>query len=412
MNICLNMQPVKGEMFESKLNIYTATSLKEIEKLRLFWTAHNQHPESDIDFIVMLASVRSEIIRPHIIVAAVNDQPVAILVGRLEITQLRPRIGYFKLPTMPVNQFVFVGGGVLGDGSEQVSRAMIQEIQKTLRDGVADRALISHFSVGNYLNRLVKAEFSPWCRGIAQPAVQHWKTNLPENFDAFLSERPKKHRYWLRRIGKVFESEFDCKVKYTVYTSPEDVPLFCKAAESVAQNTYQRGLDVGFVDNKENRQRLALSASHGSFRSYVVFVSDRPLAFWCGEHLGGRFYLTWTGFNCEYRKYEIGTILYLKMVRDLLSCGIKEIDYGMGWAQYKERFGDICLHNQDVIIYATRPKAIVLNQVITIAELINRFGNYFLSTIKIREKIKKLWRIGLAGCDRPMVWQARSQNEL
>ena len=383
-------------MSESEIIVRTANTVDEIEKLRPFWTGLNRHPESDIDFVVMLASVRPEIIRPHILVAYEGGQPVAILVGRLENTQTRPRVGYLKLFRMSVNQFVFVGGQLLGEDSDRIASAMIREIRMRLRDGCVDRALMGHFSTANALNKFVKSECPMWCRGLTHPTVQHWKTELPDTFEAFLAKRPKKHRYWLRRIGKIFEAHFDGKVIYRIYKAPQDVEPFCKAAEAVAQNTYQRGLGAGFIDNTENRNRLALMTRSGWSRSYVVFVEGIPLAFWSGERIGDTFHLTWTGFDSSYRKYEIGTILYFKMVEDLIFWGIKKIDYGLGWAQYKERFGDTCLLDQDVVIYAPTLKAIGINIILASEDIVNRTGEKILSILKLRDRFKKLWRSRLA----------------
>jgi hypothetical protein len=383
-------------MSESKIIVRAANTANEIEKLRSFWARFNRHPESDIDFVLMLASVRLEIVRPHILVAYEDGQPVALLVGRLENTMVRPRIGYLKLFNISVNQFVFVGGRLLGEASDRVASAMIREIRKTLCEGHADRVLISHFPIADILNKFVKCKCPMWCRGFAHLTVQHWKTELPDTFEAFLAKRPKKHRYWLRRIRKVFETQFEGKVKYAIFQAPQDVEPFCKAAETVAQSTYQRGLGAGFIDNEENRKRLALMAQNGWLRSYVVFVENKPLAFWSGERIGDTFYLTWTGFDSSYCKYEIGTILFLEMVDDLLSCGIKEMDYGLGWAQYKERFGDSCLLDQDVVIYAPTIKAFGLNLILALEDFVNRVGKKLLSMLKVRDKFKKLWRSGLA----------------
>jgi hypothetical protein len=388
-------------MSESEIIVRVADTVEEIETLRSFWTKYNRHPESDIDFVLMLASVRPEIVRPHILAAYEGDQPVALLVGRLEKTTVRPRIGYLKLFPISVSQFVFVGGGLLGDASDRVATAMVREIKKSLNNGHADRVLISYFPIESILSKFVRSDCSIWCRSFAPHAVQHWKTSLPQNLEFFLAKRPKKHRYWLRRIQKVFEAQYDGKISFSVFKTPQDVEPFCKAAESVAQNTYQRGLGAGFIDNEENRKRLELMAQRGWLRSYVVFVEDKPLAFWSGERIGPTFFLTWTAFDACYRKYEIGTILFLKMVEDLLAFGIKEMDYGLGWAQYKERFGDICSLDQDAVIYASTLKAFGLNLILTLEVFINRVGKKLLSMLKVSDRFKKMWRSGLADKTNP-----------
>jgi hypothetical protein len=279
---------------------------------------------------------------------------------------------------------------------ENVANEMLKRLKEDIREAGADRAVLSIFSGTDELGLLAKRVLPFWRRGLKAATVQHWKTSLPTTIEEFLGKRPKKHRYWLRRIGKVFESQFPGKVRYAIYTSSLDVDDFCQAAERVAQLTYQRGLGAGFIDNTENRRRLSLMANCGCWRSYVVYIENKPVAFWSGELFGNTFFLTWTGFDPSYRKYEIGTILFLKMVEDLLSFGIKEMDYGLGWAQYKERFGDICLFDQDVIIYASTLKAFGLNLIFALEGFFNSVGKKLLSTLKVRDKFKKMWRSGLA----------------
>jgi hypothetical protein len=190
----------------------------------------------------------------------------------------------------------------------------------------------------------------------------------------------------------VFGAQFQGKVRYETFDGLEDVDPFRQAAEQVARITYQRGLGAGFVNNEENRQRLILAARKGWLRAYVAFLEDKPLAFWYGERVGDTLYLIWTGFDPSYRKFEIGTILFLKMVEDVLSCGIKEIDYGLGWAQYKERFGDYCLEEQNLAIYAPTLKGYALNSLCALTDLGSWAGSRLLSWLNLRDRIKRIWR--------------------
>jgi CelD/BcsL family acetyltransferase involved in cellulose biosynthesis len=208
--------------------------------------------------------------------------------------------------------------------------------------------------------------------------------------------RSKKRRHDLRRITKVFETQYKGKVRYQIFSELHEVDSFCKAAEMIARTTYQRGLAAGFYDNVENRERLALAAQKGWFRAYVVFVEDQPIVFQYGERVADRMHLICTGFDPSFRKYEVGTILFLKVVEDLLAQGIKEIDYGPGGAQYKERFGDQCLREQDVDIYAPTLKGYSIHLISTLEQVINRAGKRFIGSLNISDKIKRNWRANLA----------------
>lgn len=383
-------------MSQAEITVRVASAASEIEKLRPFWTRVNYHPESDIDFVLMLPSVRPEILRLYVLVAYEAAEPVALLVGRIEDALVPLRVGYLKVLQIRLRQVVFVRDGFLGERSERTAALMVEKIAQVLKEGCAGRALLCSVPAASRLGESARRRCPVLQREFSRQLAEHWRTRLPKDFEAFLGKRPKKHRYWLRRIGRVFEAQFNGQVRYEIFHGLDDVGPFSKAAEQVARNTYQRGLGAGFVDNEENRKRLILAARKGWLRAYVAFVGNQPLAFWCGERLDNVMHLTWTGFDPAYRKYEVGTILFLKMVADLLSCGVTEIDYGLGWAQYKERFGDLCLQEQDVAIYAPTLRSCSVNLLRTLEASINRFGTKLLFWLKVRDKVKKLWRSDLA----------------
>jgi ribosomal protein S18 acetylase RimI-like enzyme len=379
-------------MNQAKICVKVASTADEIESLRPFWTKLNRHPETDIDFVCKLAVTRPSILRLHILVAYQGIEPIAMMIGRLETESLKPKLGYLKLFKIPLRQFVFLREGFVGEYSSQVATLMVAEIQKTLAAKSADLALVCNIPVDSGLLSVVRQRGRFFQRDYTRRQIEHWKSELPDSFEAFLAKRPRKHRSELRRIGKVFEREFPDQVRYIVFTLPGEVDSFCIAAEKVASNTYQRGMNAGFIDDNENRERVDLATRKGSFRGYVVFVGNRPLAFWAGELLGQVMFLTWTGFDPEFRKFEVGTILFLKMVEDLTKLGVREIDYGLGWAKYKERFGDVCLREQNVAIYAPTLKGYSLNLICTMEELINGAGKKLLSWFKLGERIKRIWR--------------------
>lgn len=384
-------------MNQSEITVKVASSVAEIDELRHFWTRLNYHPESDIDFVLMLASVRPEILRPYIVVAC-NDraEPVALVVGRVERTLINIKIGYVTLFKIPLSQLVFVPDGYLGEYSERIAEAIIEHIAQALRGNVAERALLCSIPIESSLHGYTKGYFGRLQRDFSRRVGEHWRASLPNDFNEFLGRRPKKQRHELRRTTKIFERQFIGKVKYAILEGPYEVDLFCSAAETVAKNTYQRGLGTGFIDNVENRERLALAARKGWFRSYMVFVEDVPLAFWSGERVGDMMYLIWTGFDPLYRKYEVGTILFLKMVEDFLAQGIKQIDFGLGWAKYKKWFGNQCLQEQDIIIFAPTLKGYSVNLICAMDNIVNQSGKRFLAWLNISEKIKRIWRSNLA----------------
>ena len=398
-------------MKEAEIQVKTVSTPEDIEKLRPFWSELNLNPESDIDFVQILAKARPEILGLHVLAAYENDKLVALLIGRIENAVVTLKFGYWKLLNLRLKRVVFVREGFLGECSDRVAEAMVTHLVKSDRAVGRDVSLLCNVPVTGALNNAIKKHCPALRKGFSARVAERWRGRLPETYDAFMTARSRKHRGHLRRLFRIVEAEFPGQIRYENYTQPSQVNAFCEAADTIAQHTYQRGLNAGFIDNEENRRRLALAAEKGWFKGYIVFAQDKPLAFWYGDLVKGVMHLGWTGYLPEYRDFELGTILYLKMTEDLISLKARELDYGLGAAHYKERFGDICLQEVDTAIYSANLKGWFCNVMLALEAVVNRVGARLLSKLKLKERMKKKWRSGLAETATSAATEAKAEAE-
>ncbi|HTE90104.1 MAG TPA: hypothetical protein VK639_14180, partial [Terriglobales bacterium] len=206
--------------------IHCLTAAKEIERLREFWQRANRHPDVDIDFYSLFVASRADTSEPYVVVATQDGQPRAILVGRLEDATIPIRVGYFALTRINVRQLTFLHEGLLRDCNVEIVQAIIVQILSRLREGIADRAVFYNLEVNTELYRFAKTAPSIWLRDHSNEFTERWRTTLPATIDEFLKRRSKKHRYWLRRIGRVFEEEQRGKVRYGFYHQKCEVGCF------------------------------------------------------------------------------------------------------------------------------------------------------------------------------------------
>jgi CelD/BcsL family acetyltransferase involved in cellulose biosynthesis len=125
----------------------------------------------------------------------------------------------------------------------------------------------------------------------------------------------------------------------------------------------------------------------------VLYVEDTPWAFWIATLYRETVYLNFTGFDSTYRKFEPGTILFLKMIEDLCKDGeAKEVDFGFGQAFYKERFGDHNWTESSIYVFAPTSKGITLNMMRTMTTAASWFGARVVRRFNLKEKLKRRWR--------------------
>ncbi|HKZ02553.1 MAG TPA: GNAT family N-acetyltransferase, partial [Pyrinomonadaceae bacterium] len=91
-------------------------------------------------------------------------------------------------------------------------------------------------------------------------------------------------------------------------------------------------------------------------------------------------------------KYSPGTFLLTRMIEDFCLEGLDKIDFGLGDALYKERFGNIEFQEAPVNIFAPQPKGFALKAVHIATATADLVLRRILERTKLLPKIKKLWR--------------------
>lgn len=377
---------------KSPYTIKVAKSGKEVEEIRNIWEKLQCHPNADIDFYLNIVNSREEIIRPHVIILYSGETPKAMMIGRIEERTIDLKIGYKTICKPKVLALAVIHGGILGDISPDIADALTSELIASLDQGEADIVFLSNIRVDSSIYKMAQEKPIFLCREYLIISNLHWKMSVPSAIDEFLKKLKSKHRYWMRRTKRLLEKDFEGKIAIRSFHDSGRLDKLCKDAEEIAKETYQRGLGAGFIDNDENRKRLHLSADRGWLRAYIMYNDEKPIAFWIGAVYQKTFYSKFTGYNQEYKKYEPGTIIFMKMLEDLCQDDVDGFDFGLGDAFYKKRFGDTNWEEAVVYIFAPTLKGILLNIIRTITILISMLFEKILDRFNLKDKMKKKWR--------------------
>jgi hypothetical protein len=365
------------------------TSVQELEAIRTIWESLQWHPNADIDFYLTIIDVRDEVIRPHVILVENNDKAVALVVGRLERVDFDLKFGYKSIHLSKVKQIAMVYGGLMGDCSEPVARIVIDSLLNSLRCGHADLVLFEFVRTDSQFYRVIRSV--PFiCRDFFFEHYNHFNLKMETSDDIF-SRMSSKHRSELRRLPKFLQKQHPIRVER--YTSIEDVSRLCDSAELVMTGTYQRGLGAGFIKSTENIRRMELSARKRWLLAYVLYVADKPCAFWIGALYRNSFFLEFTGYDLAFRKYEPGTILLDHMIRDLSSSypHVRNMDYSFGAGFYKQRFSNDSWCESCLRIAAPNVKGCCLNFMSMANGLVKKLAISVLQRGGV-QRLRSAWR--------------------
>jgi len=363
-----------------------------MEFLRPFWEDCNWHPNVQMDLFGLVNDATGNLATPHLLVLERGGIPNGLVVGRKVRQDFRCRIGYKTFALGKVRELSILHGGVLGSAGQEEAGAVLGELTRILKHREMDLVSFNHLDTRSALFSLATRKPGVLCRDHLVTPQLHWKTQLPATPGEFLQRLNKKHRYWLRRLEKLIEKDFSGLVAFRSFADSQRLHEMMKDMECVACKTYQRRLGSGFWNNAEYARRLALEAEKGWLRAYVLYLGNRPCAFWVGRLYKNVFYSDFTGYDPEYRKYELGTLVFMKMVEELCREHAEAIDYGLGDALYKHRFGDQSWNEASVTILSPSVRGMMLNVVRTSIEAPTLCLRWFLSRVNLQQRLKTFWR--------------------
>jgi CelD/BcsL family acetyltransferase involved in cellulose biosynthesis len=338
-----------------------ARSFEEVEELRPAWERlQNDHLTSDIDFVLTYCRHTPGVVRPHAVVLEDGGEPVALAAGRIEEIQLPARLGYKAILNTRLRVLTVVYGGLLGNGGHlpellaSVGRSVAGERLDLLRFRMLERGSAQHAALATRAPAVRRQRFAT--------RMRHWHATLPGSLDEFLARRSRRRRETVRRYSRRLEKTYGDDARVEVVRDAAGLERLFADTKLIHRETYQHILGVGFSDERVQRRLAELAAERGWFRGYVLYLRDKPVAFWHGNTYRGSFGVTATGFDPAYAEDRPGTYLLMRALEDLAAEGTTQrVDFGFGDAEYKRHFGDDFVEEQDIAVFEPRAKLIAVN---------------------------------------------------
>jgi len=232
----------------------------------------------------------------------------------------------------------------------------------------------------------------PWlARGHGQLPSRRWVADLPDSLDEFLTRRSASKK--LRREERSFLKRFGSDIRLRCFDRIEDIDEAARDMVTVAARSYQHKLGAAFTDSAFNRALLKVGLEKGWARIWMLYLAERPVAFWSGTAYGKTFG-TWTpGFDPDFAKDGVGRFTMFRMIEDLCKDPkISVLDFGPGEAVYKSRFGRPIHYEREVILAARRPWPLLAVWCHSLFSLANGLARRLASSNGWLSRLKTHWR--------------------
>jgi hypothetical protein len=316
----------------SKTSVRVLRTIPELEAIRDAWESWPGNRDSEMDtYLACLRSIPATV-RPHVVVVERDGKPEAILVGRIDVSHISCHLGYLRL-NLSAKILCFVYGALRGSPSRENCELIVNSVLKSLSDGEADVAYMNFLREDSELCRLAKRAPGALTRDYLRVTQQHYAAALPASVDEFYRGLSSKVRKNQKRQAKKLVDHFSGNVTVRCFREVAEVGELIKDVGSVASKSYQRGLGVGFFDSAHTREQLRLKAERGWLRGYVLYLADRPCAFWVGDLNGNTFGSDYVGYDPEFASHSPGMYLVVRVIEGFCDGhreGVTDVDFGTG----------------------------------------------------------------------------------
>jgi hypothetical protein len=316
-----------------------------------------------------------------------------MLIGWVWNNRLKCAIGRKTLFSPVLKQLSVVYGGVIGDRTDEICSFLIGEVTKVLRREEADVVFFNHLETDSCLYHVAREMPGVLSRCYLPRIETHWRATVPENIRFFYQGLPKRHASNLRRLVRNLERAYPNRVGVVTYCDESELDAALKAASKISASTYQYAYGLGVVDDCKTRTLLSEAARLGRLQIDILYINGEPSAFQLANRYGNTYFGDKIGFNPKWKKFRIGTVLFLKVMETLCADpSVAYYDFGCGDAEYKRSYGDRGWAESSVHIFAPRAFPVFANLIFSATSAINILAQHLVIKVGILNLVQRYRR--------------------
>ena len=138
-------------------------------------------------------------------------------------------------------------------------------------------------------------------------------------------------------------------------------------------------------------ETLKFCAGKGWLRVYVLYVEDFPCSFLIGQLYNGTFYCQHAGYNPDFARFSVGSLLTAWALDDLAASGAQQLDLGEGGQEHNRRLGCQLCREGTVHVYSRTPRGFLVSMFFALTQVIRMGGRKTLAGLQL-DWVLTIWR--------------------
>jgi hypothetical protein len=340
-----------GRTGPEAFSVRVADSLQSIEELRSLWMKWATRPETDFD--CYLHSLKNDPMRqPFVITVYEGANLLAMLVGQIRQQKLSTVVSFIRVGGHEARMLEILAGGRMGQESTAIDKVLALRLRQTTQNAEVDLICFQRLPLRSSLFHELQNSLGPFLR----ERIPHRFTYSVIPLVSASGERPEalagKNRREVRRKTRILQRAFPGEISFRCFLDPGELEEGLQQAAGVAVTSWQGYTGVHALSLSQVLDKFKGLEGAGRIRTYLMYIEGKPVAFLIGQHFRQTFYCREAGYNFEFSRFSIGSLLTYWALENLFVAGVEQVDLGEGSQEHHRRLGCKVSEEGTVHLYA------------------------------------------------------------
>jgi hypothetical protein len=218
---------------------------------------------------------------------------------------------------------------------------------------------------------------------------------LPDNFETYLQSLSRHTRQNLRTGYRKLVNHIGTDPKLLTFTTAADMSDFVSRAAAISKKTYQwHLLGLGLRKPEQLERTLIAMARRGWTKCYLLECGSIATAFMIGYQYQGTYWYVDVGFDPDWGKWSVGTMLHLAVLRELVASGNRPqwFDFSSGTGPQKERFSNRSRAEANFLLVPKSLRGLLLIWAYEGMTILSDHAVRLLDKLKLKATVKRIVR--------------------